>query len=75
MIPLDNLTLGIIAGAIIGLVTGIIVTVLTLERPHRWSHLIRVDQELHNRLKRAARAHFWSLRTEILHRLNRGGDR
>ena len=70
MIPVEPITLAVIAGFIIGLTVGTIITGLALmERPLRhWVVCLRLE-ELHRRLSEAPTDHKCSLKAEIISRL------
>ncbi len=71
MIPVEPITLAVIAGFIIGLTVGTIITGLALmERPLRhWVVCLRLPEELHRRLSEAATDDKCSLKAEIISRL------
>jgi hypothetical protein len=76
MIPIDPITVCIIAAAVIGLVAGITITMIALvDRPRHWLVWIRMPEETYRSLRASAYSRAWSVKSEILHRLaKRGGD-
>jgi hypothetical protein len=71
MIHIEPITLAVIAGFIIGLTVGTIITGLALmERPLRhWVVCIRLPEELYRRLREEATVAGWSLKAEMITRL------
>jgi hypothetical protein len=71
MIPVEPITLAVIAGFIIGLTIGAIITglALTERRSRRWVICIRLPAELHRRLREEATVAGWSLKAEMISRL------
>jgi hypothetical protein len=72
MAPLVLVAIGLAIGVVIG---AAIAAVTLLEKPWHWTTVIRLDQETHERLKKAARRHYQPLKREILDRLNRDGGK
>jgi Arc-like DNA binding domain len=64
-------TLAAVAGLIVGLMLGATIAGLALtERwPGHWVVYLRLPEDLHHRLKEAARDHMWDLKAEIINRL------
>jgi hypothetical protein len=71
MIPVEPITVGVIAGFIIGLTMGAVIAglVLTERRSRHWIVCLRLPQELHRRLREEATDHMCSLKAEIINRL------
>jgi Arc-like DNA binding dprotein len=67
---LDPIILVILAALIVGLIAGVVVGALALmEHPRRWTVCLRLPEDLHHRLKEAATDHGWSLKAEMINRL------
>jgi hypothetical protein len=65
-----TITVAAVAGLIIGLALGAAIAGLALmERPRRWVVCIRLPEELHHRLREEATVAGWSLKAEIISRL------
>ena len=65
-----TITLAIVVGLIIGLTVGVIVAGLALmERPRRWVVCLRLPEELYRRLREEATVAGWSLKAEMITRL------
>jgi hypothetical protein len=71
MIPVEPITVAVIAGFVIGLTIGAIITgfVLMERRSRHWVVCLRLPQELHRRLREEATDHMCSLKAEIMNRL------
>jgi hypothetical protein len=64
------ITIAALTGLIIGLTLGAVVAGLVLmEHPRRWVVCVRLPKELHRRLSEEAMDHMWSLKAEIINRL------
>jgi len=69
---IEPITVAVITGFIIGLTVGTIITGLAMmERrsSRHWTVSLRLPEDLHHRLKEAARDHRWDLKAEIINRL------
>jgi hypothetical protein len=65
-----TIPLAAVAGLIVGLMLGAIIAGLVLmERPRRWVVCLRLPEELHRRLREEATVAEWSLKAEIISRL------
>ena len=65
-----TITVAAVVGLIIGLILGALDAGLALmERPRRWVVCIRLSEELHRRLRDEATVAGWSLKAEIISRL------
>jgi len=65
-----TITVAAVAGLIIGLALGAVGAALALiERPRRWVVCLRLPEELHHRLREEATVAEWSLKAEIISRL------
>jgi Arc-like DNA binding domain len=71
MTPVEPITVAVITGFIIGLSVGAVIAVLAMmEHPLRhWVVCLRLPEELHRRLREKATDHKWSLKAEIISRL------
>ena len=65
-----TITVAAVAGLVIGIALGAIIAGLVLmERPRRWVVCLRLSEELHRRLREEATVAGWSLKAEIISRL------
>jgi hypothetical protein len=65
-----TITVAAVAGLIVGLMVAVAGAGLALmERPRRWVVCIRLSEELHRRLREEATVAGWSLKAEIISRL------
>ncbi len=72
MMHIEPITLATLAGLIVGLMVGAIVAGLVCMERQRFS--LRLPEDLHRRLSEAARDHMWSLKAEIVGRLEASFD-
>jgi uncharacterized membrane-anchored protein YhcB (DUF1043 family) len=65
-----TITIAAVVGLIVGLMLGAVIAGLVLmERPRRWVVCIRLPEELHRRLREEATVAGWSLKAEMISRL------
>ncbi|SRR6266446_1761708 len=65
-----TIPLAAVAGLVIGIALGAIIAGLVLmERPRRWVVCLRLPEELHRRLREEATVAGWSLKAEMISRL------
>jgi hypothetical protein len=64
-----TITVAAVAGLIIGLTIGVTAGLVLMERPRRWVVCLRLPEELHHRLREEATVAEWSLKAEIITRL------
>ncbi len=65
-----TITVAAVAGLIIGIALGAAIAGLALmERPRPWVVCLRLPEELHRRLREEATVAGWSLKAEIISRL------
>ena len=71
MIPVEPITVAVIAGFVIGLTIGAIITgfVLMERRSRHWIVCLRLPGDLHRRLREQATVAGWSFKAEIISRL------
>ncbi len=63
-----SVTIAVVVGLIIGLALGATGLAL-MERPRWWTVCLRLPEELHRRLREEATVAGWSLKAEIINRL------
>ncbi len=65
-----TITFAAVAGLIIGIALGAVIAGLSrMEHPRRWVVCLRLPEELHRRLREEATVAGWSLKAEMLSRL------
>jgi len=65
-----TITFAAVGGLIIGIALGAVIAGLSrMEHPRRWVVCLRLPEELHRRLREEATVAGWSLKAEMLSRL------